>query len=561
VTFPIPGTSPLHFDSPWWLLLVGLAPGIGWWLVRQAARDRARRLAAYAEAKLRPRLGDVGSRAPHRGAVLVALALAGLAMGGPRWGIAPEAGSAEGIDLVIAIDASLSMLAMDERPSRLERVKQEVRRLRAMNRGDRVALIAFAGRSYVLTPLTTDDGALDLLLETLEPSTIGQAGSAIGTAIEQGTTLLLGSDGLADRALVLFSDGESFDDPEAVRAAAQRAGAQGITLITVGMGSPAGTTIPVRESSGRVTVKRDAAGAVVTTRSVPTVLAAAAAAARGAYLPADVIDKASRIRASLRQLRAVRREADERQTQILRLAWMLWPALLLLLWDTWRHGGGGGRRQSDGPSMAASILPWLLVAVPGGLLGACRQPPDPAVLLAEGARTEAVHAFRAIVAAGDSSVRARYNLGTALLAIDSLDAAQSALEPVRRLAVEEVRARARFNAGLAALRLARSREQGPEAREEAEQQRAAAREAFRAFLRERPGHREAQWNYELSLKRPATAPESPGSGAQPSGASPATGGLGPQQAEALLASASREEREVHRRRRRPSVVPPGGKDW
>jgi hypothetical protein len=91
------------------------------------------------------------------------------------------------------------MTATDERPSRLERMKQEVRRLRAMSRADRVALMAFAGRSYILTPLTTDDGAIELFLDNLDPSVVGQAGSSIARAIRQGTELLLASDGSADR--------------------------------------------------------------------------------------------------------------------------------------------------------------------------------------------------------------------------------------------------------------------------------------------------------------------------------------------------------------------------
>ena len=96
-----------------------------------------------------------------------------------------------------AIDASLSMMAPDERPSRLERVKQEVRRLRAMSQADRVALIAFAGRSYILTPLTGDDGAIELFLDNLDPSVVGQAGSSLARALRQGTELLLASDGSA----------------------------------------------------------------------------------------------------------------------------------------------------------------------------------------------------------------------------------------------------------------------------------------------------------------------------------------------------------------------------
>ena len=92
-----------------------------------------------------------------------------------------------GVDLVLAVDASLSMLATDERPNRLERVKQEIRRLRALSPGDRVGLLAFAGRSYVLSPITVDGGALDLFLDNLDPSVVGQAGSSLAQTITQGT--------------------------------------------------------------------------------------------------------------------------------------------------------------------------------------------------------------------------------------------------------------------------------------------------------------------------------------------------------------------------------------
>jgi Ca-activated chloride channel family protein len=111
-----------------------------------------------------------------------------VALAGPRWGLERNVVRSSGIDVVLAIDASLSMLAPDDRPSRLERAKQEVRRLRALAPGDRAALVAFAGRSYILTPLTTDGGALNLFLDNLDPSVVGQAGSSIARALRQGTS-------------------------------------------------------------------------------------------------------------------------------------------------------------------------------------------------------------------------------------------------------------------------------------------------------------------------------------------------------------------------------------
>ena len=150
-----------------------------------------------------------------------------------------------GVALVLALDASLSMTATDERPSRLERMKQEVRRFRAQSGGDRIALLAFAGRSYILTPLTVDDGALELFLDNLDPSIVGQAGSSLARTITQGVDLLQATQGSGDRALILMSDGEAFEPEAEVAAAARRAGEVGIPIIAVGFGTEQGSTIPL----------------------------------------------------------------------------------------------------------------------------------------------------------------------------------------------------------------------------------------------------------------------------------------------------------------------------
>src|ERR1700755_796265 len=128
--------------------------------------------------------------------------------------------------MVLALDAPLSMMAEDERPSRLERMKQEVRKLRASSPGDRIAVLAFAGRSYVITPFTIDMGALDLFLDNLDPSVVGQAGSSLARTIKQGVDLLTVTNGGADRALVVMSDGEAFEPTEDIVTEAKRAGSQ-----------------------------------------------------------------------------------------------------------------------------------------------------------------------------------------------------------------------------------------------------------------------------------------------------------------------------------------------
>ena len=133
---------PLFFDLPWLLILAAALPLSVWGLRRARARQREQRLGRFAEASALRRLMQIGGTSPGaRTARLVVIAvLAGVALAGPRWGLARGPTTARGIDMAIALDASLSMMAPDERPSRLERMKQEVRRLRAMSRADRVAL-------------------------------------------------------------------------------------------------------------------------------------------------------------------------------------------------------------------------------------------------------------------------------------------------------------------------------------------------------------------------------------------------------------------------------------
>jgi len=555
---------PLIFDVPWLLLAAVGLPVVVWWMRSVRSRQRRMRLARYAESSALRRLvmvADPDERGRTLRLVLIAM-LAGLALSGPRWGLARGPVSARGIDMAIAIDASLSMMAPDERPSRLERVKQEVRRLRAMSQADRVALIAFAGRSYILTPLTSDDGAIELFLDNLDPSVVGQAGSSIARAIRQGTELLLASDGSADRALVLMTDGEAFEPAEEVKAAATEAGVKGVSLVTVGFGTTQGSTIPIQD--GSVTrEKRDDDGKIVITRYSPELLEEAAKAAGGTFIPAGASDKATRVRGALRSLRTAKRNVDSREDHVPRYLWLLLPALALLAYDTWWLTRR--RALNDAASRGSSTMPpvallLLLGALPVTLMS-CKQAPDPAALFAEGNVQAAIASYRAQIANGDTTVRTRYNLGTALIGADSLKAAAELLDLVRRDSDGETRMRARFNVGYTSLVMGRT-PQNPEA----EADFAAARAAYRAFLTDRPSDADAKWNYELALRKPPPPQGGGGGGGDSQNDKQEEqrqnqGGLDQKQAEALLNSAAREERDVQGRKQRQGRTPPGGKDW
>ena len=555
-------------DHPWLLWLGPVLAAAAAFAILAGHRRRQARLARFGSPEALVRLGPPGfASVPRARAIRLALAAGflGIALASPRWGVGSAIVDSDGIDVALALDVSLSMLAEDERPSRLERMKQEVRRFRASAPGDRVALLAFAGRSYILAPLTSDDGALELFLENLDPTIGGQAGSAIAPPLRQGIDLLSVSQGGADRALVILSDGEAFDDrAEALKLAAE-AKEKGILVVTVGFGTPGGAPIPLLETGG-TEVKRDEEGQIVTTRYDETLLAEIARTAGGEFVPAEATDKGTRVRRALAQLESVRREEEQRLTRPLRYQWFVGAALLLLLLDVYIMDGGRFRRRAPRPAalMALAGLVGGLAFAPVSL--AAQNPLRDAIRDHQAGRLlPAIRAYRAIVADGDRRPIVMYDLGTALLAADSLDAAVDALERAAFATEPELRARSLYNLGLAYLRRG-MRTEG----EQRQTQLRNARRVLRNVLLQKPGDKDAQWNYELALRAPPQgggggggAPPPPQQQSQQPRNQEPQGQMSRQQAEALLDAAGRDERATQARRQRGNRTQSsvGGKDW
>ena len=556
-------------ERPVWLLGAIILPLFVIALLVRRERDRRRRIARLGNPATVARIfPGVQALTPSVRMLLLggAVACMAVALAGPRWGAQRRAIRTAGADVVVAIDASLSMMATDERPSRLERAKQDVRILRSLSPGDRTALIAFAGRSYILSPLTVDDGALALFLDNLDPSVVGQPGTSIARAIRQATDLLVSTRTASDRAIVIMSDGEGWESDEDVRAAATQAAENGISLVTVGYGTEQGSTIPVTSGS-TTTSKRDENGAVVVTHYVPSLLQAAAAAAHGTFIPAGATDKPSNVRRALAKLRVAKRTVEEEDERTPRYQIFLAPAVLLLLLDTLlgdprRSGARRERLRAPGTPAHPPRATAAAVLVMGLGLPAL-WPPQ-----AHGTAADHVAAYRRAIEAGDHSAQTLYNYGTALLAVDSVESAISALSQAADLHDADVRYRSWFNLGLAHLRrgLAAHGDSGVTDLD-------AALDAYKRVLIARPQDDDARWNYELALrKREGGGGGGGGSGGGGGGAStpPPTGnnsgatqGLAQRQAEEILNNAAREEREVLGKSQRQSQadVPPGGRDW
>lgn len=566
------------FDYRWALLFVPVLAALAAWGVVMAQRRRERRLQAIASDGLVERLVPIAAvRRPRWRAPLLALAvaLATLAFAGPRWGFEQQLVRGEGADVVLALDASLSMVVADDRPSRLERMKQESRRLIAQTAGDRFGIVAFAGRSYILTPLTVDRGALELYLENLDPSVVGQAGTTISRAIRQGTDLLLATPSGSDRAIIVMSDGESHEPIEDVVAAAQRAAENGIMVISVGFGTEQGGTIPRPAPGGGTVPHRDPDGNVVVSRYMSEVLEAAAQAGNGVYIAANATDKAARVRQAMASLRTEVRQAQAGRDLRSRFQLFLIPAVMLVLLDTLlterRSRRGPPRRSVLAPARTATavVMAVLLLLPPRVALADDFR--DGERLFAAGRYMEAAAAYNRVIRRGDASPEVYYNYGTALMAAGRPQDAVAPLERAANSPDPDLRYRALFNLGL--IHLERGRELEGEASQQAY---GASLDAYRRALRVQRADGDAKWNYELALREQRQSagggggggeqqpqPQASGAGQAESPAPRSPGAIDQQQAEQILESAARDESDVQARRQRDgrAAPPVGGRDW
>ncbi len=187
-----------------------------------------------------------------------------IALADPQIGTKLEEVKREGVDIIVALDVSNSMLAEDIKPSRLEKAKHELDNFIDLLQGDRIGLIAFAGLAHLVCPLTLDYGAAKMFLQLIDTDLI----PVQGTALEEAIRTAMKSFNQKERkhkVLILITDGEDHEgDPVK---AAEEAAKEGIIIYTIGIGSPQGVPIPIYDKYGRsLGFKKDRNGNVVTTR-------------------------------------------------------------------------------------------------------------------------------------------------------------------------------------------------------------------------------------------------------------------------------------------------------
>lgn len=313
------------------LLLPGLAAFFLW-----SRRRRRRAVEALGDSTLVDRLSLGVSRARERwksALLFAAFFFLVLALARPQWGQGTDEVVARGVDVFLVLDTSFSMDATDVAPSRMERARYIASSLMERLKGNRIGLIVFSGTAFVQCPLTLDYGAAKIFLDTVATGVVPDPGTDIVAALEAARRGFVARDSKF-RVIVLLTDGEQ-NEGDAV-GVAKEAREQGIVIHAIGVGTPGGEPIPVRNDQGEVTdYVRDDSGQPVLSRLDEKTLQDVAFATGGKYFRIsdrdEEIDEISKLISGM--------EGEELESQLFRryqerYYWPLGIALVFLVAET-----------------------------------------------------------------------------------------------------------------------------------------------------------------------------------------------------------------------------------
>lgn len=287
-----------HIEFLWLLLIVPLLIAAHIFYTRY----KRRQLESFGDPELVSELMPNASRIrPHIKFALeiIALSLLLIALARPQYGTKEQTIKREGIEVMIALDISNSMLAEDVSPNRLERAKQMLSKLVDQMVDDKLGLVVFAGDAFTQLPITCDYVSAKMFLQSITPELIPAQGTAIGTAIHTCMRSFGSEQSECSRVIVLITDGENHEDD--AKAAAKEAQEKGINVFVVGIGKPEGSPIP----DGQGAFKKDKDGQVVVSRLNEDMCKEIAAAGNGMYVRVDNTNTASR---------AIQKELDKLAT-------------------------------------------------------------------------------------------------------------------------------------------------------------------------------------------------------------------------------------------------------
>ncbi|WP_321426706.1 VWA domain-containing protein [uncultured Bacteroides sp.] len=279
-----------RFEDPTYLYLLIILPFIVlFYLYSNLKRRKA--IKKFGDPELMAQLmPDVSKYRPDIKFWLVfsALALTIVLMARPQFGSKTEKVKRSGVEVIIALDISNSMLAQDIVPSRLDKAKMLVSKMVDELDQDKVGMIVFAGDAYTQLPITSDYISAKMFLETITPELISRQGTAIGSAIDLAAHSFTQQKGVG-RAIVVITDGENHEDGavEAAKAAKEK----GILVHVLGVGSPGGSPIPI---AGTNNFRKDRQGNVIVTRLNEQMCKEIAAAGKGIYAHVDNTNSAQK---------------------------------------------------------------------------------------------------------------------------------------------------------------------------------------------------------------------------------------------------------------------------
>lgn len=416
----------MTFENNIWLITALILLPALTVLYLQLERGKKSRLASFAASKLIEDLAaSLSTRKRNLKAALLILAivLIAISLARPRWGYDWQETKGKGIDILIALDTSKSMLAEDIRPNRLDRAKLAILDLLERIEDDRVGLIAFSGSAFLQCPLTLDYDAYRQTLETVDTNIISLGGTNMAAAIAEAQASFAQDDNF--RILVLITDGEDLEAEgiEQARLAAQ----EKVTVYTVGVGSLSGELIPVRMEDGGVDFLRDSRGNVVKTRLDETTLTEISSSTGGFYVPlgstGEGLEKVYNV--GLQSIPKQEREARLHKIPHERFQWPLSLAVCALIMESFLSTRR--RRVIRAPVALrwASMLGLALFLMTGEPVQA--SPRNAQDLYNEGDFEEAEKQYREAIEKSPEDSRLQFNLGATQYREGAFENAEGAL--------------------------------------------------------------------------------------------------------------------------------------
>ena len=272
----------------WWLLTIPVFV-VAYVLI---TRHKRRQLSEFGDPELMAQLMPDASKSRPivKFALLMgALSLLIIAAARPQYGQQEKTVKRQGIEVMVALDISNSMLAEDVAPNRLNRAKQMLSKMIDNMVDDKVGLVVFAGEAFTQLPITCDYVSAKMFLNTISPKLIPTQGTAIGAALQTAIRSFGSQESDAGRAIILITDGENHED-DAI-AAAKQAQELGIQVFVIGIGKPEGSPIPVPGTNDYI---KDRSGQVVVSRLNEEMCQEIAQAGKGAYVRCDNTNTAMR---------------------------------------------------------------------------------------------------------------------------------------------------------------------------------------------------------------------------------------------------------------------------